>query len=90
MIHVWHVFGAEVPESDAAVTRVAEFVSRASRLPAPVERMSGLIGRVSRRSSPAAGAASGSAPAKRLAADGAHVTICGRTEDRLREPRPRS
>jgi monoterpene epsilon-lactone hydrolase len=27
MIHVWHAFGPAVPESDAAVTRVAEFVA---------------------------------------------------------------
>jgi acetyl esterase/lipase len=28
MIHVWHVFGAAVPESEAAVTRVAEFITQ--------------------------------------------------------------
>jgi monoterpene epsilon-lactone hydrolase len=28
MIHVWHVFGATVPESEAAVTRVAEFITQ--------------------------------------------------------------
>lgn len=33
MIHVWHAFGAAVPESDAAVTRVAEFITQ--RLGAP-------------------------------------------------------
>jgi monoterpene epsilon-lactone hydrolase len=33
MIHVWHAFGAAVPESDAAVTRVAEFINQ--RLGAP-------------------------------------------------------
>ena len=27
-IHVWHAFGAAVPESDAAVTRVAEFINQ--------------------------------------------------------------
>jgi acetyl esterase/lipase len=36
MIHVWHAFGAMVPESDAAVTRVAEFVAEQLNLPARV------------------------------------------------------
>jgi epsilon-lactone hydrolase len=35
MIHVWHAFGAAIPESDAAVTRIAEFVAQRLNLPAP-------------------------------------------------------
>jgi acetyl esterase/lipase len=35
MIHVWHAFGAAVPESEAAVTRVAEFVAARLGLSAP-------------------------------------------------------
>jgi acetyl esterase/lipase len=35
MIHVWHAFGPMVPESDAGVTRVAEFVAEHLNLPAP-------------------------------------------------------
>jgi epsilon-lactone hydrolase len=35
MIHVWHAFGAAVPESDAAVTRVAEFITQRLGVPAP-------------------------------------------------------
>jgi monoterpene epsilon-lactone hydrolase len=35
MIHVWHAFGPMVPESDAAVTRIAEFVAEQLHLPAP-------------------------------------------------------
>jgi acetyl esterase/lipase len=27
MIHVWHVFGPDVPESEAGVTRIAEFIA---------------------------------------------------------------
>jgi monoterpene epsilon-lactone hydrolase len=34
MIHVWHAFGAAVPESDAAVTRVAEFITQRLGVPA--------------------------------------------------------
>jgi epsilon-lactone hydrolase len=36
MIHVWHAFGPMVPESEAGVTRVAEFVAQHLSLPAPV------------------------------------------------------
>jgi acetyl esterase/lipase len=35
MIHVWHVFGAAVPESEAAVTRVAEFITQRLGVSAP-------------------------------------------------------
>jgi acetyl esterase/lipase len=35
MIHVWHAFGPMVPESDAGVTRVAEFVAQRLDLSAP-------------------------------------------------------
>jgi acetyl esterase/lipase len=35
MTHVWHAFGPMIPESDAAVTRVAEFVAQHLNLPAP-------------------------------------------------------
>jgi monoterpene epsilon-lactone hydrolase len=35
MIHVWHVFGPDVPESEAAVARVAEFIAARLGLPAP-------------------------------------------------------
>jgi epsilon-lactone hydrolase len=34
MIHVWHVFGPAVPESEAGVTRVAEFIAERLGLPA--------------------------------------------------------
>jgi epsilon-lactone hydrolase len=34
MIHVWHVFGPAVPESEAAVTRVAEFITQRLGVPA--------------------------------------------------------
>jgi epsilon-lactone hydrolase len=37
MIHVWHVFGPGVPESEAAVTRVAEFIAKRLELPTPAE-----------------------------------------------------
>lgn len=36
MIHVWQVFGPDVPESEAAVARIAEFVGARLRLPVPV------------------------------------------------------
>ncbi len=36
MIHVWHTFGPGVPESEAAVTRIAEFVGERLGLAAPV------------------------------------------------------
>jgi monoterpene epsilon-lactone hydrolase len=35
MIHVWHVFGPDVPESEAGVARIAEFISDRLGLPAP-------------------------------------------------------
>ena len=35
MIHVWHVFGPDVPESEASVARIAEFISDRLGLPAP-------------------------------------------------------
>jgi epsilon-lactone hydrolase len=35
MIHVWHAFGPNVPESEAAVTRVAEYVADRLGLDAP-------------------------------------------------------
>jgi monoterpene epsilon-lactone hydrolase len=35
MIHVWHVFGPDVPESEAAVARIAEFIAARLDLPAP-------------------------------------------------------
>jgi monoterpene epsilon-lactone hydrolase len=35
MVHVWHAFGPAVPESEAAVTRVAEFVTGRLGSPAP-------------------------------------------------------
>jgi epsilon-lactone hydrolase len=35
MIHVWHVFGPRVPEAEAAVTRIAEFVAARLDLAAP-------------------------------------------------------
>jgi acetyl esterase/lipase len=34
MIHVWHVFGPDVPESEAGVARIAEFVAERLGLPA--------------------------------------------------------
>jgi epsilon-lactone hydrolase len=34
MIHVWHAFGPAVPESDAAVTRIAEFIAQRLAIPA--------------------------------------------------------
>ena len=35
MIHVWHAFGPAVPESEAAVTRVAEFIAQRLGTPIP-------------------------------------------------------
>jgi epsilon-lactone hydrolase len=35
MIHVWHAFGAAVPESEAGVTRIAEFIADRLGVPAP-------------------------------------------------------
>jgi acetyl esterase/lipase len=35
MIHVWHAFGPMIPESEAGVARVAEFVAQHLNLPAP-------------------------------------------------------
>jgi acetyl esterase/lipase len=35
MIHVWHVFGPDVPESEAGVARIAEFIAERLGLPAP-------------------------------------------------------
>ena len=35
MIHVWHVFGPDVPESEAGVARIAEFIAERLALPAP-------------------------------------------------------
>jgi acetyl esterase/lipase len=36
MIHVWHVFGPDVPESEAGVARIAEFIAERLHLAAPV------------------------------------------------------
>ena len=36
MIHVWHVFGPDVPESEAGIARIAEFIAERLGLPAPV------------------------------------------------------
>ena len=35
MIHVWHVFGPDVPESEAGVARIAQFIAERLGLPAP-------------------------------------------------------
>jgi acetyl esterase/lipase len=35
MIHVWHVLGPGVPEAEAAVTRIAEFIAARLGLPVP-------------------------------------------------------
>ena len=35
MIHVWHAFGPGVPESEAGVTRIAEFIADRLGLSAP-------------------------------------------------------
>ena len=40
MIHVWQVFGPDVPESEAAVARIAEFVGARLGLSAPVNSRS--------------------------------------------------
>lgn len=35
MIHVWHVFGPDVPESEAGVARIAEYIAERLGLPVP-------------------------------------------------------
>jgi monoterpene epsilon-lactone hydrolase len=35
MIHVWQVFGPDVPESEAGVTRIAEFIAARLGLSSP-------------------------------------------------------
>jgi acetyl esterase/lipase len=46
MIHVWHAFGPSVPESEAAVTRIAAFIAKRLELPTPEEAREAQAGAV--------------------------------------------